>query len=706
MQPGVKLPLTEAGTAESGTHKNERVIIIAPVGNDAGGMAALLHAEGFEVQVCPSAEACRSEIITGAGALLLTEEALESPQVDGFLQTLQSQPPWSELPLIILTSGGESHLARLLDLTAATAGNVTLLERPMAGRTLVRSVQVALNSRHRQYQVRDLLAQQECAQEQLRQSQERVRQQLTELEAIYHTAPLGLAVLDCELRYQRVNNRLAENHGISAEKHLGRLVRDVVPSLARQAEDALRRTLETGQPLVFEFRGETPAQPGVERIWDKSWYPLRDAQGKIVGVGFVAEEITERRRVEAALQKALAKAEEGNLLLAALMENVPEGIIIADAPDVTIRMVSRVGRELTGKPREVIEGIPFEEHTRKWDIYCADGVTPARNEDLPLTRAVKTGELVVGEEWVLGHPDGRRISILCNAAPIRDAAGQIVKGVIVWRDITERKQAEVALREAHEQLSNRAVQLETLVQERTAKLQHMVDELQHVSYAIAHDMRAPLRAMGAFASLLGEEAESSGAPAQTKDYTRRIIVAATRLDRLIQDSLHYTKVGQQEMPVDAVDLSKLVRDLIDVYPNLHPDKANIFIEGELALVLGNDSLLTQCFSNLIGNAVKFVAPGVKPEIRLRAEQRDGTAKIWIKDNGIGIPKHAQERLFGMFQRLDNQYEGTGIGLAIVRKVVERMGGKVGVESQPGEGCSFWVELPVANDGNKKRITKT
>src|SRR5262249_6957876 len=153
-----------------------------------------------------------------------------------------------------------------------------------------------------------------------------------------------------------------------------------------------------------------------------------------------------------------------------------------------------------------------------------------------------------------------------------------------------------------------------------------------------------------------------------------------------------TKSAQQDMPLVPVDLSKLVRELIETYPNFHGDNADIFVESELPVVLGNDALLTQCFSNLLGNAVKFVAPGLRPEVRVSAEMQDSVARIWVKDKGIGIPKNAQERLFKMFQKLETGYEGTGIGLAIVRKVVERMGGKVGVESEPGQGSHFWVEL--------------
>jgi signal transduction histidine kinase len=140
-------------------NKDERVIIIAPVGQDAEAMAGLLDAQGFETQICNGSDEYSRQITDRAGALLLTEEALESRQGSLLLDAVKAQPPWSELPLIILTSGGESRRAGLLNLAAAAAGSVTLLERPISTLTLTRSVQVALRSRRRQYQVRDLVSQ-------------------------------------------------------------------------------------------------------------------------------------------------------------------------------------------------------------------------------------------------------------------------------------------------------------------------------------------------------------------------------------------------------------------------------------------------------------------------------------------------------------------------------------------------------------------
>jgi signal transduction histidine kinase/Skp family chaperone for outer membrane proteins len=236
--------------------------------------------------------------------------------------------------------------------------------------------------------------------------------------------------------------------------------------------------------------------------------------------------------------------------------------------------------------------------------------------------------------------------------------------------------------------------LDATVAQRTAELRELVQDLEHFSYTITHDLRAPLRAMHGFAAMLaqecGEQISSEG-----RDYLRRIGVAAARMDRLITDALSYSGTVRQELPLEPVDVGALLRGIIESYPNLQAPLASVTLAGEFPRVLGNEAALTQCCANLLGNAVKFIEPGRTPHVRVSAERRGDWVRLWFEDDGIGIPEGMLTRVFGMFQRLSKNYEGTGIGLALVKKVVERLGGSVGVESELGRGSRFWLELKAA-----------
>jgi PAS domain S-box-containing protein len=370
-------------------------------------------------------------------------------------------------------------------------------------------------------------------------------------------------------------------------------------------------------------------------------------------------------------------------LLATTLASIGDGVIAVDGNGL-LTFLNREAERLTGWSNAEAAGQPFGSVFR---IVHAKTLEPVPN---PVEKVLQLGmRLELSDQVLLLDKSGKSLPIGDSAAPIRQSGGKVEGAVVVFRDITE-------LVAARETLARGKEELEHLVEVRTAKLREMIGELQHVSYSITHDMRAPLRAMAAFAQMLLEDTAVSTAPGQTKEYCRRILVAAGRMDTLIRDALSFTRAVLQELPVQPINLTILLRGIIDTYPNLQASTADIDIEGNLPVIMGNESLLTQCFSNLLDNAVKFVAPGVRPKVRIWAQPNGTTARIWVEDNGIGIPRHTHSRLFGMFQKLDNQYEGTGIGLAIVRKVAQRMGGSVGVISDSGEGSKFWVELRLAS----------
>src|SRR5215469_6123451 len=248
---------------------------------------------------------------------------------------------------------------------------------------------------------------------------------------------------------------------------------------------------------------------------------------------------------------------------------------------------------------------------------------------------------------------------------------------------------------AHVRESQR--ELESRVKSRTNELQERNEELESFAYSISHDLRAPLRAMDGFSQALleeyGDKLDASG-----RQYAERVKAGARRMDLLIRDLLAYSKMTRSDIKVGPIELDRVVRNALDqVEGDARARSARVVVEDHMPRIIGHESTLTQVLMNLIANGIKFVPAGRTPEVRVRTEGRDGIVRLWIMDNGIGIPQEYHERIFRVFERLHrtDEYPGTGIGLAIVRKGVERMGGRVGLESEPDRGTSFWIDLPRA-----------
>jgi signal transduction histidine kinase len=219
-------------------------------------------------------------------------------------------------------------------------------------------------------------------------------------------------------------------------------------------------------------------------------------------------------------------------------------------------------------------------------------------------------------------------------------------------------------------------------------------ELQTLSYTLAHDLRAPLRAMNCFAHLVLRNDREHITP-DSRDCLERVMSASERMDALICDLFTRCRVCKEATQIEDVDLDSLVRALLNEHPVWPPPRVDLYITSPLLPVRGHRGLLGQCLAQLLENASKFVAPDTRPEIRVWTEKARNQVRIWVADNGIGIPKSAQEIIFRMFQKLEQggASASNGIGLAIVRKAMERMNGSCGVVSEPGKGSRFWLELP-------------
>jgi PAS domain S-box-containing protein len=387
------------------------------------------------------------------------------------------------------------------------------------------------------------------------------------------------------------------------------------------------------------------------------------------------DDITER--VES---RAVMRASE--IRYRRLFEAARDGILILDPETRKITEANPFMTELLGYPRKELLGKEL------WEI----GLLKDEDASRMAFRELQENHFIRYEDLPLQNKKGQRreVEFVSNLYP--ENGHSVIQCNI--RDITERRRAEVALIDAKNEIARHAHELEKVVTERTGELRETIGELEGFSYSVSHDMRAPLRAMQSFAQYLVDE-YGSKLDNRGINYLHQIMRSAVRLDRLIQDVLSYTRILHAKLPMEQVNLDRLVRDIIDTFPNGQPIKPEIQIQGTLPTVMGNEALLAQCVSNLLSNGAKFISTGTTPRLEVSAEAiGEASIRVRFKDNGIGIAPENHDRIFRLFERIHptTSYEGTGIGLTIVRKAAERMGALVGFDSEPGKGSNFWIQL--------------
>ena len=749
-------------------------------------MAALLSSHGFETTVCEgSIEACQ-HLLTGAAALLLTEEALELPQIEKLLETLKTQPAWSELPLIVLTSGGgEPRLAKLLDLAVFAAGSVTLLERPIGTATLLRSVEVALHSRRRQYQVRALLDQlseqarlldlsndailvrdredrivywnrgaqeiygynqaealgkisHELLQTQFSEPLEQIvaklqrynrwqgelvhtrrdgaqitvvsrwaldrntegepasiletnndvteRKQADEararLAAIVQSSEDAIVSKDLNSIIMSWNRGAERVFGFTAEEAIGQPITIIIPADRIQEEKYILGRIRQGLP-VEHYETVRRCKDGQLLDISLTVSPIVAPSGKVVGASKIARDITERKRAEHALRESEERYR----------------ILVAQVKDYAIFRIDNEGR-----PTSWNEGVQrvfgFEEAE-----FLGQNIVPIifTPEDVQtgvpeheLREAVEKG--TAGNDRWLRRKDGTRFFASGVTTALWNEAGKHIGYTKVVRDDTAAREAQRALAEAQTKLRDYAADLEETVAERTHDLRNSNEQLEAFVYSIAHDLRAPLRSMIGYSQILLDD-HAPELQETAKHLLKRIQNSSEFMDKLLLDLLAYGRAGRAELELAPVEVRKAWETaLFQCEMQIEQTHAEIEVVKPLPRVLGHEATLGQCLANLLNNALKFVAPGVRPQVRFWSENHgDHLVRLWVEDNGIGIPAAQQQRVFRVFERLHgSRYVGTGIGLSIVRKGVERMGGSVGLESEPGKGTRFWIELPKMN----------
>ena len=381
--------------------------------------------------------------------------------------------------------------------------------------------------------------------------------------------------------------------------------------------------------------------------------------------------------------------------------------------DQCLTLIDRVFR--TGQPQSYTEQEPSKPHPvfwsyTIWPVMAEEGLVGIMIQ-VTETAKVHSTAVAMNEALVLGSV---RQHELTEEAENLNAQLRV--------EIVERKRAEEALQRAQAQLTDRAGQLEGLVNERTSELAASNGQLEAFVYSIAHDLRAPLRAMQGLSTMLVEE-PGSALSETGRDYASRIGKSAQFMDDLLNDLLDFSRISLQSIELAPVNLKTVVDSVLSrLQTDIQAVNARVENSGPWPRVLAHESTLGLVLFNLLGNALKFAAPDVPPQIRIWTEEANLThasngnqkvnsslpspavpklpgeggltsVKVYIEDNGIGIAPEHQNQIFRIFTRLmGDKYAGTGIGLAIVQKGVERMGGRVGVESASGQGSRFWFEL--------------
>ena len=478
-----------------------------------------------------------------------------------------------------------------------------------------------------------------------------------------------------------------------------------------QAEKAYRLGLagKTGRFVAFR-----PTPKGTAKWWDVVLRPISEAGGKPEKLLVVLRDVTEQKNQQIAIaervQLTALRAEIASQIAAdSPLPPVLQRIAEAFVNDLNLALV----RVWTMEGDMLVLRASAGVHPQ---LHGADGRIPVGSSPVG-TIAQRRKPYVVHnlQDEPIGSPDGIRQQMIASFAGYPLTIGERSVGVLAVygkapfpenilaevsfaakgiAEFIQRKQVDEQLRATQAELSRYNEGLEKLAAERTASLQKLVEQMEEFSYSISHDLRAPARAMENYARALiedyGNQLDATG-----REYLDRILHNSSRMDRMIQEILAYSRLSRCEITLRPVALDSVIRELIRQHPTLQPFEQGIEIAPDLHPVLGHEPSLIQAVSNLLSNACKFVAPNTTPRCQVWTELNNGHVRLVVKDNGIGIKPEHQNRLFGVFERIHphNRYEGTGIGLAIVRKAVERMGGKVGVESDGVNGSQFWIQLP-------------
>jgi light-regulated signal transduction histidine kinase (bacteriophytochrome) len=325
--------------------------------------------------------------------------------------------------------------------------------------------------------------------------------------------------------------------------------------------------------------------------------------------------------------------------------------------------------------------LPSREWSSHYAVYRADGKGQLPSHELPLARAAR-GESCDAELMIRVPESKTDVWIEASGRPLKDETGAVRGGVVAFRDVTQAKAAEREIRKLNEELERRVV-------ERTAALEASNRELEAFTYSVSHDLRAPLRHIAGFSGILLEDFKQKLEP-EAQHHLQRIHQGTEKMGRLVDELLNLARVGRQALKLQNTELSDITQEAIR---ELAPETQGREIEWRVAALPStacDPTLVKQIFQNLIANALKYSRPRQHAVIEIGQQEN----ALFVRDNGVGFNMKYADKLFGVFQRLHRaeEFEGTGVGLATVKRIVEKHGGRVWAESKPDAGATFYFTL--------------
>lgn len=500
------------------------------------------------------------------------------------------------------------------------------------------------------------------------------------LEALMDNVPDGIYFKDRDSRFLRVNRSVANRFGFANPADaVGKCDHDFfqLDSANRARQDELQ-VMRSGKPIVS--LEEPEVWPDGSVTWASTTkMPLRDRNGHVIGTFGVSRDITQRKREEEELRNAKEEAEGVNRVLDSILKNLADGVVVADETGQFIHF-NTVAEHLLGLGAT---DVGMENWSSQYGVYRPDGVTPYPSHELPLSRAMRGEEMNDAEIFVRNarRPEGIWLSV--NGKPLRDEDGNLRGGVVVFRDVTDRKRAVEELRQAND----------AAVAASRAKSDFMAN--------MSHEIRTPMNAIIGMAELLADT-ELSG---EQREYLEMVQKSADALLSLINDILDFSKIEAGRLDLERLDfgLRAIVGDALDTL-SLRAHQKGLELACHVGphvpdALVGDPVRLRQVIMNLVGNAIKFTEHGEVivdvsggPALGENVNPPDILLHFQVRDTGIGIPAEKQATVFDAFTQVDSsttrRYGGTGLGLTISTRLVQLMGGRIWLESEVGRGSTF------------------